>query len=453
MAAGALLAVQSAAQDPIQTEEHFLFLNLPEPWIVGLIILPSIVAFSWWVYGGLSRLERRTRITLATLRGIAIALCLLFLFQPAYERVRYTEVQSQVHVLVDDSASMLRRDTYPDQSQRAGLQAAAGIAELSGESRAELVRKVLERQGGLIDELRKTYDVREFRFVRQPVPVRDLTELTSRGPRTQIGDALELHLSVASSVNLDALVLVSDGRNNAGVPPIEVAGKYRLADIPIYTIGVGDPNPPRNIRLIGPPGPKDALRMEEVVFGVTLDAEGLEGHNVNVTMYGARDRGREIKLRSEATTLAGNHVPVRVRLYHRFEDAGDWTLRFEVTSLPAETSHEDNQEIRFLRVNDEKIRVLYIEDLPRWEYRYVKNAMLRVDPSIEAQVFLYDASGTFQQEHSDGLPPLRDIPRTRNELFRYHVVILGDVPPERIGATEDEVYSWLEMLVEFRYGL
>src|SRR5690606_4031371 len=55
--------------------------------------------------------------------------------------------------------------------------------------------------------------------------------------------------------------------------------------------------------------------------------------------------------------------------------------------------------------------------------------------------------------HSEGLPPLTGIPRTREELFQYHVILLGDIPPERIAPTEEEVMEWLQLLVEFvEYG-
>lgn len=444
------LAAQQAGEDEgLRVTETFLFLNLPELWVIGLLILPATVAFAWWSYGGLSRLEPRTRVMLASLRGLAIALVLLLLFQPVLERVRSTQVQSQLHVLVDDSASMGRRDTYPDAGQRDALAAAARVDELAGRSRRELVQQVLGKPDGLLDKLDEEYDLRLYRFTRKPLPIRDLQELGSRGPRTQIGDALDLHLSTAGAGNIDAVVLVSDGRSNAGLPPVDVAQKYRLADLPIYSIGVGDPNPPRNIRLVGPAGPKDALRLEEVAFDVTLDAEGLEGQEVTVTLYGAREGGAELPLASERAELAGDHEPLKVRLYHSFQEEGDYTLRFAVTELPDETNFEDNEDFRFLRVNDEKIRVLYIDDVPRWEYRYIKNALLRVDPSIEAQVYLCDASGSFRQEASETLTPLTDIPRTREELFQYHVILMGDVPPERISPTEEGVNAWLELLVEF----
>ncbi|MCA8943536.1 MAG: hypothetical protein KDB80_13310 [Planctomycetes bacterium] len=444
-----LAAIQQGTARAIETEESFVFLNLPATWLVWLVLVPGAIAIAWWSYGGITRLEPTTRTVLASLRAVAILLGLLILFQPAFERVRYSKVRTQVHVLVDDSASMQRRDTYPDADQRGALVDASGVEDIESMSRAQLVGKVLDRPGGLLDSLEEDYDVRLFRFERKPLPINSLDELTSRGPRTQIGDALDLHLAAAGSVNLEAVVVVSDGRNNAGLDPVEVAQRYRLVETPILTLGVGDPNPPRNIRLIGPHGPEDALREEEVVFEVTLDPEGLEDREVTVTLHGARDGVPSRPLASQAAVLGPDHAPVKVRLYHAFEEAGDWVLKFAVSELPEETSHEDNTATRFLRVDDEKIRVLYLEGPPRWDYRYLKNALLRVDSAIEAQIFLFSASGTFRQESSPNLPALRDIPRTREELFSYHVILLGDVAPENIAPTEAQLEDWLGMLVEF----
>lgn len=438
-----------AAPAGVYTEETFRFLALPELWVVGLILLPALIAFAWWSYGGLDRLEPRVRIALSVLRGLAIAACLLALFQPAYEQVRYSTVRTQIHVLVDDSASMSRRDTYPDQTQRRALAQEAAIPEVGRLTRAELVGKVLTKPSGLLERLAQNHDVRLFRFVRKPTPIGNLDELSARGARSPLGDALDLHLSASGATNLDAVVLVSDGRSNAGLSPVEVASKYRSNDLPIFTIGVGDPSPPRNIRLTGPPGPREALRLEDVAFDVTVSAEGLDGRAVTVTMFGERQGGVRQPLETASTTLLDDGKPQKVRLYHAFDEPGDWTLRFEVTSLPEETTAEDNVDTRFLRVTDERIRVLYIDGRPRWEYRYVKNALLRVDASIEVQVYQCDASRDFVQEHSRHLDALREIPRTKDELFAYHVILLGDVLPEQLAPTEDRRQAWLALLTQF----
>jgi hypothetical protein len=433
----------------LQVEETFRFLAAPPLWVIALVVVPGVVLVAFWAYGGLQRLEPRARLWLSLLRGLAVAFCCLLLFQPAWEITTYRKTRDQVHVLVDDSASMLRKDSYPDPEQRDGLVRLLGDEQVDQATRIELVRRVLDRPGGLLEQLRADHDVRLYRVQRKPAPIRDLAELTARGNRTQLGDALDLHLAAVAGIDLDALILVSDGRNNTGQPPADAAAKYQLRGIPIHTVGVGDPEPPKNAWIVGPPGPKEALREEDVAFDVTVRAEGLAGKPANVELHGSRDGQPDRLLSTQAVTLPADSEPAKVRLNHAFQEAGDWTLRFRVATLPEESQHDDNEDTRFLRVNDERIRVLYVEERPRWEYRYLQNCLKRVDPSILMQAVLFDASPKFIQEHSDELQPLRDVPRTMKELLQYHVVLLGDVAPERIAPTQDGIQRWLEMLVEF----
>lgn len=430
-------------------EETFRFLSAPPLWVTALIVLPATVAFAWWSYSGLQRLERPTRIVLSLLRWLAIVVCFVLLCEPAFEITTYRRTQNQVHVLIDDSASMQRKDRYPAPEQNEALTALLPGTELATRSRLELVQDLLGRDDGLLAKLAPTHDVRLFRMQRKPTPIRGLDELTARGNRTTLGDALDLHLAANAGSSLDAVIVVSDGRNNAGLDPVEVAGGYALRGIPIHTVGVGDPEPPRNAWLVGPPGPKEALREEQVGFDVTLRAEGLRGERVRVDLHGARDGGPFQPLATATGELPADGESARVRVFHAFQDAGDWTLRFVLAPVPEETQTDDNEDTRFLRVNDEKIRVLYIDDRPRWEYRYIQQALKRVDPSIVMQAMMFDASPRFEQEHSKGVPPLRDLPRTEKELFQYHVVLFGDVPPERIAPTEERRRQWLELLVKF----
>lgn len=442
----------AAADDPgAQTyvEETFRFQHLPPTWVLALIVLPATVLFAWWSYSGLNRLEPRSRIVLSALRWLALVICCLLLFQPEFERTTYRRTQNQVHVLVDDSASMQRRDRYPAPEQQQALQALVSAEALSAQSRAELVQTVLERDDGLLAKLRPTHDVRLFRVQRKPVPIRSLQELTARGNRTSLGDALDLHRAATSGSNLDAVILVSDGRNNAGLDPVDVAREYGLRGIVIHTVGVGDPEPPRNAWLVGPPGPKEALRDEEVGFDVTVRAEGLAGKRTRVELHGSRDGGPFLPLATANAELPVDGESARVRVFHAFGEAGDWTLRFHLAPLPEESQVDDNEDTRFLRVNDERIRVLYIEERPRWEYRYVQACLKRVDPSIEMQAYLFEATPRFPHEHSASLPALTDIPRTDKELLQYHVVLIGDVAPERIASTEEGIRNWLEMLVRY----
>jgi len=439
----------TAGDTTTYVDETFRFLNAPPLWVLALVIVPATVAFAWWSYSGLTRLERPTRIILSVLRWLAILACIVLLFQPAFELTKYRKTRNQVHVLIDDSASMARKDRYPAAEQSESLQQWTGNTELGTKTRTELVSMVLEDEKGLLPQLRETHDVRLFRVENKPDAIRSISELTGRGNRTALGNALDLHLQSATGANLDAVILVSDGRNNAGIDPLEVASNYGMRGITVHTIGVGDPEPPRNAWLVGPPGPKEALREETVGFDVTLRAEGLAGEPARVELRGSLNGGPFRTLATANDVLPSPGEATKLRVSHAFDEAGDWTLKFTLAALEEESQLDDNEDIRFLRVNDERIRVLFLDDKPRWEYRYVKNALKRVDPSIQMQAVLFDASPRFIQEHSDELRPLRDLPRTPAEMNEYHVILIGDVPPERIAANEEARRDWLQMLVDF----
>ncbi len=78
---------------------------------------------------------------------------------------------------------------------------------------------------------------------------------------------------------------------------------------------------------------------------------------------------------------------------------------------------------------DRPIRVLYVEGAPRWEYRYLKNMLIR-EASIDSSVWLLSADRGFAQE---GDTPITRLPATPEEWRRYDVVIVGDVPAEIFG--------------------
>jgi uncharacterized membrane protein len=83
----------------------------------------------------------------------------------------------------------------------------------------------------------------------------------------------------------------------------------------------------------------------------------------------------------------------------------------------------------------EKLRVLYIESEPRWDYRALTAVMLS-DSTIAFQSYLVDAAEGFTQKSSADLPPLTDVPRTIGELTRYDVIVLGDLRPTSLDYAE-----------------
>ena len=120
--------MQETAEAPAQgtgLRESLRLLDLPEMWVVVLVILPLFALICWLGYRG-ERLSTAWRFFLSGLRFLALAILLLVLFRPVLVQHREEVQEAEVIVLVDDSASMRRKDAYRgDPAQREALQAFA----------------------------------------------------------------------------------------------------------------------------------------------------------------------------------------------------------------------------------------------------------------------------------------------------------------------------------------
>lgn len=142
------------------------------------------------------------------------------------------------------------------------------------------------------------------------------------------------------------------------------------------------------------------------------------------------DRGRV----TVTPDLNGN--PVDVVVTHVPTEVGEKTYILSVPAVPGETNTRNNQIERTVLVTESrKIRVLYVEGYPRYDFRFVKVMLERESDksiggkAVEVQVVLLDASKGWAE--TDRSAFRGDFP-TRTELFSYDVVVLGDVDPKQV---------------------
>jgi len=69
---------------------------------------------------------------------------------------------------------------------------------------------------------------------------------------------------------------------------------------------------------------------------------------------------------------------------------------------------------------------------PRWEYRYLKNALLR-DKRVELKYLLFNPLTTSKEEIKRALDAF---PHERAEMFAFDTVILGDVDPKQFSSAD-----------------
>lgn len=356
----------------------------------------------------------------------AIRLCLLsllfvLLMGPALVLQQNRVERSVVGVLVDVSASMGFVDRHDLATE--------------GESRLDAVRASLLRDdGALLRNVTKTHDVVGWTFSgeleRGVVAVRasevdNLVELyegmTANGLRTDVGAAIAQLIEKSGGRRLAGVVLITDGRSTDGGDLSSAFDAATLGQIPIHCVRVGSPLPPPDVVVGGVRAPHQVLARDLLTVEAMIEFGAIEeGNSVEIRLV---DEATGVVVARKVVFARAEGVPVE--LHTKPDRVGPHRYRVEVDALIGELSYDNNSERVEVDVIDDHLRVLYVEGYPRYEYRYLKNALVRED-SFDVSVLLLEADKDFVQE---GTMPIRRFPQSPEELNRFDVIILGDVDP------------------------
>ena len=420
------------------------FATPPAPWIMLVgAVLAIIVVFR--VYRR-EALRGAWRWPLMGLRLGVIMFVLLLLGRPMLVMRRHQVEPSVVAVLVDRSASMARADVTmsPNDDHRAP----------PPESRwSTALRAVAAPAGGLISRLLSpNADAPTGERIRDGANGRVRVELWDFGagasrlgsigredqipalrqrlesiqpvqPRTDIARALASVLAQTRGTHLAGIILVSDGRQTTASSIETALARAQARSVPVYVVAAGSPVPPRDVAITSLWHEDDVFVFDAVSLDVRLTLRGFETPAPIEVELQDPDTG-EVLSRSTVDVTQGQTV-CRAELQYRPSTVGRKTLRVVAVSQSDEEDLENNQADAVINVHDEKLSVLYIEGVPRFEYRYLKNLLLR-ESTMESSCLLLEATPGFSQE---GTRPILRFPRSVEELNRYEVVIFGDVDP------------------------
>ncbi|MBK6941819.1 MAG: VWA domain-containing protein [Planctomycetes bacterium] len=446
------LPAAARAAETTGTHTQTRFLDAPPTWVIALLIVPAVVVAVGFVYRRENKeVAPRTRALLAALRMLAFFVLFLVLFRPVRETYVVEQEKSVVPILIDTSSSMRRTDAYADADVTARL---ANLAGFTGEvgvaaaDRIDLVKAMLARE---VTDPRRVLTaknvVRWFGFGDELRSLDGPADAAADASYTRLGSAIADVLSETGSrgERVAEMIVISDGRNNAGLDPAEAATLASLENVRIHTVGVGDPNEPKNVEIKQLKAPDVALVNDDVAFEVVIGSKGYEGRTTTLTLT---QKGSSVVLADQPVLLTGRGRDQTEVLYWRPIQDGEYDLEIKIDELPGEQFPDDNARAHHLRVDPEQINVLYVEGYPRWEYRFLMNILLRAK-NVKAHCLLLDADKDFIQESSQGLSALTSFPPTKQELLKYDVVILGDVPPRGLMPTFEQSEQALKDLKEF----
>ncbi|MDA1264162.1 MAG: VWA domain-containing protein [Planctomycetota bacterium] len=448
-----LFLLQGPASAGEATRETWRLLDVPALWVIALVVVPGaalIAALGYWR----EDLKGWSRWTMISLRFLSLLLLAIVLMRPVRVKQQENIVPAEVIVLLDDSASMRRRDAYTgDESQRAAVRRLGGkIAEET--TRLELAKAALRDLSSHLAG--KDYEVHRMRFDERLSALPDPDQAEGRGHGTHLGDALAAALNSKGPGHLTDVVVLTDGRSTGGQDVLEVAATARAAGIPIHTLVVGDTREERNLVVELVEAPPSVLEGDQISVAVRIHARGVtDQRQVSVVLEelpppGSRDEPRIISTETADVSDVGDRVVLVAPGESTGLEASERRFRVSVAPLPDERMTDDNSLELSVHVTRERVRVLYVDGYPRWEYRFLKDLLLRADERIVVQVYLMSATSDFPQEATDGIDRLERVPTERRELLdNYDVVVLGDVNPYAVSPDPAEGERFVQALVEF----
>ena len=415
-------------------------------WCLPLAVVLSVGVV--WSYRRLAREFSGIRPTLlSTLRVVLLVLLLVLFIRPVIGFNVETAVRRSLVLLIDSSASMKivdNRASVDDQKRSAlaqgQLDASKGLKqELPdgtsglGVPRVRLVQQAMENKKiDLLRRLQNDFDVSVMTFGQKTAPVEStnpgaaptwIGKLDAVAPVTALGDAVRDVIASTRGQQLGGIVVVSDGVINSGLPASAAAQLAKQDEVPLFLWGVGISNV-RDIIVAELFAPETAFKEDTVPVTVRVRNRGLAGETASVQLKLNNDiiATKQITLDS-----AGEQVVV---MQFAPTKPGEFTLSAGVEPREDEAIRDNNVSTQYLRVVDGKLKVLYVEQSPRWEFHYLR-AQLTRDRRVAAKFVLVEADPAITGDNS---PFLRTFPDSREELFKYNLIIIGDVAPSVLGS-------------------
>jgi hypothetical protein len=469
-----LLSVDAPANASLQSAE--VSLHGPIPGWLGVLIAGAAGAGVFFLYF-LERPHQSSlrRALMALLRTALIMLLILLLMRPVLV-AEYSGARPRgVALVIDNSQSMKQRDqrhSPPDLLRLAiaenlvapdiSIQDSPALENVAGKlppnpDRVQLVRAVLSNPRlQLIQGLRALGPLHGYLFGQRLQSLRKLsmvkegqvagaeellTGLHADEPRTALADAINDLLLRKEGDLPTAIVLMTDGRDNASRSSLdEAARECARLKIPLHIYGTGSSEAGLlQIKDIGTP---DTLFFEDTVsVPIRWRSQGLKEGQVELTLSlgGKVVAQREVPLREEEE--------VREILTFVPKKGNDTEENLDLTAtikLKGNRAFQDELK-KPVRVIDRRVKILYIENTPRWEYKFLQPALLR-DRRVEATFLLVDGDPRVLQS---GRPFLSAFP-SREQLFLYDLLILGDVPAQYLTL---ERLAWIRDFVKEGGGL
>lgn len=277
-------------------------------------------------------------------------------------------------------ASEAADDERRSQMEDARKETLQGIfAEIDRLPRKEIARRLLAKGAvPLIEELEKqgTVELVVFAGRSETADAGTLEGTVNRPPASVLSESSDLAAALsavpASSDEspLLGIIVLTDGRDNAGRDPLGLASRMGTLNTPVFPVMLGSTTRPKDLAIASVEHPASAFKDDKPMLKATISTPGFEGEDVTVVLE--RPDHESVTRTVRAT---GRSFPVEFELDATKVGRQEYTIR---TELQEDETRDDNNSRPFaFTVVDDKVRVLLLEGEARWEFRFIDNALSR----------------------------------------------------------------------------
>lgn len=378
---------------------------------------------------------------------VAVLLLLVMVLAGPYVRIEEQVTRKPVlAVLVDESLSMTLPAGPFEADELAAVARASGFdptnadhrTKLQSMSRLMLVDAAMTAsREKLITPLEERFDIQAYRFARRS----RVTELgrtldapleSSDADESNLGDAIGKALDESAGRVMAGMVVFTDGRWTTGADPVShfqripgmVGGDASPA--PLWAVPVGAVNAMADVALLDALTPGRVAQGDSATIIATIDSQGFDKRPTKVKLL---DSAGQV-LDTLDLTLASAQ---RQQAHLKFEavTAGPTMLTVRVEPLGEEQVTANNEMTVMIDVDPERLRVLYVEGWPRWDFRFLDHAIRR-DKGLETTIVMEAALGDLVKKPDDAQAAAAQaalLPQDAAGFAQYKVVVLGDVSP------------------------
>jgi len=412
--------------------------------VVGFLALAGLAVF--WSYraaAGLGR-WRWACLALKILGLAALAACLL---EPLWTTERARTGANLFAVVADNSQGLQIKDRGDVATRGEGLRALLDPREKDWQATLE-----------------SSFELRRYFFDTRLQSTSDFHELVFDGRATALAGSLRTLKERFQGRPLAGVLLLTDGNATdlSGVALPELSGMP-----PIYPVVIGRSEPARDLAVQQVNVSQTAFEDAPVSIQAEVAAVGFRGEDVVATL--TDQAGKVVQEQTLAAKKDGDTLAFRFQFKPEQKGLSFYEVKVAAKlgsmAAPAEATTLNNRRVITIDRGAGPYRILYVAGRPNWEFKYLNRAvetddqvqlvgLIRVakrEPKFDfrgragetsnplfrgfgnqaaEEVQRYDQPVLVRLNTKDDVELRAGFPRTAEELFGYHALILDDVESE-----------------------